>query len=59
MEIINSNSGWNFWDLFKDIIRRLQNCGSKFEYERAIIRFLEKVPNGDYSNIKKEWDEME
>lgn len=59
MEIINSDSGWRFWDLFRDIISRLKNCKSDFEYEKVIIRLLEKLPNGDYSNIKKEWDEME
>lgn len=59
MEVINSSSGWNFWDLFRDIIRRLKNCKSEFEYERAIIRLLEKLPNGDYSNIRKEWDKRE
>jgi len=59
MKIINSNSGWRFWDLFKKTIRNLQNSKSEFEYERVIIRFLERLPNGDYSNIRKEWNKRE
>jgi len=59
MEIINSSSVWWFWDLFRKTVKALQSCESEFGYEREIIRFLERLPNGDYSNIKKEWDEME
>jgi len=59
MEVINSSSGWNFWDLFRKTTVILQNCQSDFEYEKEIIKFLSRLPNGDYSNLKKEWDEME
>lgn len=59
MEIINSSSGWDFWDLLRKTIGNLQNCKSDFEYERVIIRFLERLPNGDYSNIRKEWNKRE
>lgn len=60
--IENDNSVWDFWELFKKTVRQLrdikqysENSHDTFTIEKALIRFIERLPSGDYSNIREQW----
>ncbi len=63
MEVVKSNSGWNFRDLLKKTARQIAEEDFKTYtnptevVEDCLIRFLERLPNGDYTNIRKEMNQ--
>ena len=68
MKIENSDSQWRFWDLFNKTVSKLNGLlkhyskgydQPEFGIERVLIRFLERLPSGDYSNLRNEWNNKE
>ncbi len=63
MEVVKSNSGWNFRDLLKKTARQIAEEDFKTYtnptevVEDYLIRFLKRLPNGDYTNIRKEMNQ--
>lgn len=67
LKIENNNSGWNFWDLFDKTVNQITDLSKEIKkysdpkcvFERSLIRFLERIPSGDYSNIRDEWNKRD
>jgi hypothetical protein len=58
MKIENNNSKWEFWDLFDKTVKNLNNKehSNNSIIERALIRFVERLPSRNYENIRGEWN---
>lgn len=62
MKVENNNSKWKFWDLFDLTVKNLNNRekhsddSMKADIERILVRFLERLPTGDYKDIREEWN---
>jgi hypothetical protein len=61
--VINSTSKWKFWDSFRKTVNQLldlsvdhKSPNRSIGYERLLIRFMERLPSGDYSKIREEWN---
>lgn len=67
LKVENNNSKWEFWDLFVKTVDGLHKeakeidkyTDQKIGFERALIKFLERLPSGDYSNLREEWNERD
>lgn len=61
---IENDSGWNFWDLFDKTVRNFKEIatesekyskmGLKSQIESELLRFMRRLPSGDYSNLENE-----
>lgn len=64
---IENDSGWNFWDNFDKTVKELiedknagfSEQGYKHAVEETLLRFLRRLPSGDYSNLINEWNERD
>jgi hypothetical protein len=52
---INNSSIWNFRDLLRKTARRIIDNDYIELAEKNIIRFLERLPSGDYTKLIEEW----
>lgn len=59
IKVENNDSHWNFWDLFNKTANQITKEINKTGAERILIRFLERLPKGDYSNIRNEWNKRD
>lgn len=59
MEVEGSISTWNFFDLIKQQAERFLNISNQETAEEFLIKFLQKLPNGNYSQLIKEWYKRE
>ena len=65
--VINSETGWNFQDLFTKTVENIKEFAREFETlsemgqnnaaERLIITFLKRLPNANISEFIKKWQE--
>lgn len=66
LKIESNNSKWEFWNLFNKTVNQLHDYAKemhtysepKFGFERTLIRFLERLPSGDYSKLREDWNKI-
>lgn len=59
MKITGSTSMWKFPDLLKDQAKKMIGIDDPEIIEERLVKFLEKLPNGDYEKLISKWKKGE